>query len=338
MDKLFHNINTHRDLSPSTFKNYVRSLNKISAHCECVGSEFIGQWEKVLNHITDAPTKKPYKLNILNCYIVAMDSFIKEELEEFGSLSSNVEVGLRKCRKFQADLKQELDINKFSELKNEKENKNWVSFEELEKSIGLNFKALKDILKRTNLDHKAIHQVQKWVISALYASGKENPPMRLDFNNMIIINQKEYDKLDDPSKNYLVIKSLRTKHFVLNEYKTFKKYGTKTIKLGVNLNKTINKYMKIRADHFIKTDLLLFNNKYEPLSESLLSGYVGEAFAHTNKKINANLIRHIFITDIALHCSLAERNEIAKKMLHNLEQQLCYNKKGSSDDESESNN
>ena len=69
-----------------------------------------------------------------------------------------------------------------------------------------------------------------------------------------------------------------------------------------------------------------------------MSNLISDAFNHTGKKINANLIRHIFITDIALHCSLAERNEIAKKMLHNLEQQLCYNKKGSSDDESESNN
>jgi hypothetical protein len=337
MDKLFDLIIKHRDLSPSTIKNYIRALNKLKLDVGGVGvASFMYRWSEILKHIKDAPTKKPYKLNILNCYIVAIDSYIKEGRENsveglWEKTSGDIETGLAECRKLQTQLKQELDVFKFSETKSPSEDKNWVGFEDLEKCVKSNFKSLKNILKRTGLcDHKDIHKIHLWVISALYASGKANPPLRLDFNNMHIIKQDAYNFLEDKtSKNYLVIQSQRTKYFVLNQYKTSKKYGQKTIILSPPLNKVINKYLKIRNEIpniTDQNDLLLFNNKTEPLSEALLSGYIGEAFIHTGKKINANLIRHIFITEVALHLPLAERNVIASKMCHNLEQQLIYNK------------
>jgi hypothetical protein len=344
MDKLFDLIIKHRNLSPSTIKNYIRALNKLKLDVGGVGvASFMYRWSEILKHIKDAPTKKPYKLNILNCYIVAIDAYIKEGRENsveglWEKTSGDIETGLAECRKLQGQLKEHLDIAKFSETKTVKEDKNWVGFEELEKCVKSNLKSLNKILKRTtNPDHKDIHKIHLWVISALYASGKGNPPLRLDFNNMHIINQDDYDKLEDKkSKNYLVVQSQRTKYFVLNEYKTFKKYGSKSIKLSPPLNKVINKYLQIRKGLSPPiNDLLLFNNKNEPLSESLLSGYIGEAFMDTGKKINANLIRHIFITDIALHLPLAERNVIASKMCHNLEQQLIYNKTNASNSSDE---
>tara|TARA_R110000803_G_scaffold32294_1_gene71266 strand:- start:47 stop:1066 length:1020 start_codon:yes stop_codon:yes gene_type:complete len=336
MDKLFDSIQKHRDLSPSTIKSYRNSLIKLSTECEFKGAELINQWVKVLDHIVSAEQKLPYKLNILKCYIVAMDSYIKDEIEEFGALSVGIQLdmGLFECRKIQTKFKEKLDINKFSEMKTEKEVKNWVGFEDLEKCVPQNFKLIKDILKRTTPDHKDIHKILLWVISAIYSAGKDNPPLRLDFNDMKIISKDNYDEQNDPNQNYLVVLNQRKKYFVLNQYKTFKKYGQKTIPVGSKLNTVINKYMKIKTQLNIPTDLLLFNNKYEALSEALLSGYVGEAFHQTGKKINANLIRHIFITEIALNLPLGERNEIAKKMCHDLTQQLIYNKiHNPSDDE-----
>ena len=57
-----------------------------------------------------------------------------------------------------------------------------------------------------------------------------------------------------------------------------------------------------------------------------MSNLISEAFSLTNKKINANLIRHIFITDVANKLNLAERKVVAEKMCHNVLQSLMYEK------------
>ena len=129
---------------------------------------------------------------------------------------------------------------------------------------------------------------------------------------------------------YLVIVSSRTKYFVLGEYKTFKKYGTKSIKLSPVINKVINRWEQIKGNMIdnvkIHNNYLLFNNKAEPLSESLMSSYIADAFKSTGKHITVNLIRHIFITDVVAGLPLIERKIISEKMCHNLEMQQVYNK------------
>ena len=327
MNKFIDIITKHRNLSPITINNYNRGLNNLQKNTGIENhSEFIIKWRDIIKYIMDAPTKQPYKLNILNFYIVALDSYIKEELLEFGVAPGDITGGLAECRKHQFKIKEDLDILKYNETKSEKESTNWVGFEELEKCVKTNFKLVRKIIKSPNSDAKAIHKIHLWLISALYACGKDNPPLRLDFTNMRIVQHSHYEKMTEKTHNYLVVVNQRTKYFVLNEYKTFKKYGTKTIKICSKLDTVINKYIKIKKENGIQTDLLLFNNKNEPLSESLLSGYIGEAFNNTGKKITANLIRHIFITDVALQLPLAERNVIANRMCHNLGQQLQYNK------------
>ena len=325
MDKLMDFIIKHRNLSPTTIKNYGRTLNKLFKELKSDGiKSFIYQWEKALIHIKTLDVKKAYKMNQLNTYIVAIDSFIKEHNNK---PDEDLDFALIELRKFQSSLKVDLDVVKYSETKTISENKNWVAWDDLQKVVKTNFKSISKLIKKTELDSKEIHKIQLWLISQLYTAGAENPPCRLDFNNMIIISKEDYDRENAPQQNYLVITSLRTKHFVLNEYKTFKKFGTKTIKLSPVLNKAINTWQQLKSKiKGIHNNLLLFNNKQECLSEPTLSKYINEAFAPTGKKINANLIRHIFITEIALHLPLAQRVIIADRMCHCLGTQLIYNK------------
>ena len=321
-----------RNLSEVTIKNYDRGLNKLQMETTLNNAEFITKWSEVLNHIINSSHKEPYKLNILNFYIVVLDSYIKQELYEFNNVTGDIEKGLVECRKLQSKIKESLDILKYNEMKTPKEESNWVSFEDLEKCVKTNFKSIKKISNEEHLDSKTIKKIHMWLISAIYSAGQNNPPLRLDFGNMIIISKVDYDNYPPysgnglPQPNFLVILNQRTKWFVLNDYKTVKKYGTKTILLYPKLNTVINKYLKIKNTANIYSNLLLFNNKFEPLSESLMSSYIGDAFISTGKKITANLIRHIFITEIALNLPLAARMVIASRMCHDISQQLCYNK------------
>ena len=139
-----------RNLSEVTIKNYDRGLNKLQMETTLNNAEFITKWSEVLNHIINSSHKEPYKLNILNFYIVVLDSYIKQELNEFNNVTGDVEQGLVECRKLQSKIKESLDILKYNEMKTPKEESNWVSFEDLEKCVKTNFKSIKKSINKSS--------------------------------------------------------------------------------------------------------------------------------------------------------------------------------------------
>ena len=321
MNNLMEMINTSRNLSQSTLKNYGRTLQRLQKNVNQKDIElFLTNWEQVLSKIKNG-YKKPYQLNLLSAYIVALDSY-NENLP-----SIDMKEGLVQLRKYQMKIKLELDKNKYNQSKSEKEEENWVPFEKLQESIKKNLKPVNKILKRGDeITMKEAKTIMNWVISVLYVGSKANPPPRLDFNNMIVKTKDEYAEGHEENQNYLVIHSLRTKYFIFAEYKTAKAYGKKSIKLAPELNKMINKWLSVRQRINVKSDYLLFNNKGGPVGESSMSNYINDAFVPTGKHIGVNMLRHIFVTDVANKLPLKERKEIAEKMFHSLEMSLVYEK------------
>ena len=325
MEELMGMIKTSRNLSESTLRNYMKTIQRLKNNLKEKNLEqFLKRWESVLSYIQNN-FKKPYQLNLLNAYIVSLDSY-NDNIP-----SIDIQAGLIELRKYQMKIKGELDKTKYAQSKSEKEEENWTSYENLQFAIKKNLKTVNKILKRKpeELDMKEAKVIILWIISNLYASGKENPPPRLDFNNMIIIDKKKYDEGHLENQNYLVVHSSRTKYFVFAQYKTVSKYGKKSIKLAPVLNRMINKWMQLKTS--IRgtpgeSNLLLFNNKGNAIEESSMSVYINEAFASTGKHITANLIRHIFISDVANKVPLAERKKISEKMMHSLEMSLIYEK------------
>jgi len=314
-------IKTSRNLSESTLKNYGRTLQRLQKNVNQKEVEpFLTNWEQVLSKIKNG-YKKPYQLNLLSAYIVALDSYNQN------IPSLDIQDGLVQLRKYQMKIKLELDKNKYNQSKSEKEEENWVPFEKLQESIKKNLKPVNKILKRGDeITMKEAKTIMNWVISVLYVGSKTNPPPRLDFNNMIVKTKDEYAEGHEENQNYLVIHSLRTKYFIFAEYKTAKAYGKKSIKLAPELNKMINKWLGVRERINVKSDYLLFNNKGGPVGESSMSNYINDAFVPTGKHIGVNMLRHIFVTDVANKLPLKERKEIAEKMFHSLEMSLVYEK------------
>ena len=322
MNNLMEMINTSRNLSASTLKNYGRTLQRLQKNINQKDIElFLTNWEQVLSKIKNG-YKKPYQLNLLSAYIVALDAY-NQNLP-----SIDMKEGLVQIRKYQMKIKLELDKTKYNQSKSEKEEENWVSFEKLHESIKKNLKPVNKIIKRADeYSMKEAKIIMNWVISVLYVGSKENPPVRLDFNNMIVKTKEEYAEEHEDNQNYLVIHSLRTKYFIFAEYKTSKSYGKKSIKLAPELNKMINKWMQLKTKiKGIDSNYLLFNNKGGPVGESSMSNYINDAFVSTGKHITLNLIRHIFVSDVANKLPLKERKEIAEKMFHSLEMSLVYEK------------
>ena len=308
-------INEKRKLRPSSLNAYASNMNKLHKLMfdkEITGLDFLKNKKKVMETIEEKKlsTRKTY----LAAIVVTLMAFDKDE-----DL-------IKYYRDEMEDLAKQFNADMEEQKKSETQDKNWVSLAALRKVMRKYRNELneKGIFKKDadDLTNKEFDLLQKWIVSSLYILD-ENPPLRNDYI-METIPNKDYDKLTEDQKrekNYLVIKSRNNKMFSLGEYKTSGKYGTKTIPVGKKLNSALNIWLK-----FNKTGHLLLNSKREPMTANGLTKYLQKTFAPTGKNISSSMIRHIFISD-KFPAQNKEKEEVAEKMAHSVNQQTLYSKK-----------
>tara|TARA_R110001599_G_scaffold1110_4_gene5318 strand:+ start:2470 stop:3429 length:960 start_codon:yes stop_codon:yes gene_type:complete len=308
-------IGEKRKLRPSSINAYVQNmkkLHKLMFDTEIKDLDFLKNKKKVMETIENKKlsTRKTYLAAIV-VTLMAFDkdekliSYYRDEMEDL-------------AKKFNADMEEQ--------NKSETQDKNWVSLAALRKVMRKYRNELneKEIFKKDSdsLTNKEFDLLQKWIVSSLYILD-DNPPLRNDYI-MEVIQNKDYEKLSDDEKrekNYLVIKSRNNKSFSLGEYKTSGKYGTKLIPVGKKLNSALNIWLK-----FNTTGHLLLNSKKEPMTANGLTKYLQKVFAPTGKNISSSMIRHIFISD-KFPAQNKEKDELADKMAHSVNQQTLYSKK-----------
>ena len=142
---------------------------------------------------------------------------------------------------------------------------------------------------------------------------------------MLIIRESDYDKLSEDDldeNNYLVVKSRTNKFFHFGNYKTKKSHGIKKIPVGKILNSVLNIWLK-----FNTTDYLLLDTHGQKMNSNQLSKYINKVFSPTGKKISANLLRHIYITEKFPVEETNDKKEVASNMGHSVDTQNSYAKK-----------
>ena len=259
-------------IKDSSLKAYMISLKKLNKNKEIENLNFLKDSKDIFDTIKTLAlsTRRAY----LTAVIVVIQAFKKEE---FDSVLKTYKEELQKLN------------NEYNEFinKNEKtmkQDKNWVSLKALHKVRNFYKKDLdeKGILKKDVLSRNQLDLIQKYLVSALYTL---QPPIRLDYGNMKIIqNEKE----DDGKRNFLLVKGRNKKTFIFNDFKNKKSMGTKKIEVNKKLNSIINIWLKHN-----KTDNFLINSKGEMMNENALSKYIKKTFKPTGKDIGLNLIRHI---------------------------------------------
>lgn len=314
MDWLSDKIDEVRNIKPNSLRAYIISIKRLrkALKYEKDDLKFLEDIDAVKEFLSDFKTST--QKNYLAAIIVSLDAFgdkYEDEIEKYNEYLSEVN----------AKYKEEYESGK----KSEKQEKNWVSLEELRKVSSYWKRELneRDIFQKRNLNSKQMQMLQKWVVSNLFTL-EDNPPTRLDYAPMEIIEQSEYDKLSDKQQkegNFLVIKNKNEKHFHFNEYKTSGKYGEKVIKVGKKLNSVINIWLK-----YNNSDSFLLNTKGDPLSANGLGKLIKSTFEPTKKDITINMLRHIFISEKFPNVD-DEREEVASKMGHSVSQQAKYSKK-----------
>jgi len=243
--------------------------------------------------------------NYLNSIVVLLKSDeikYKKLIEKYGE----------EIKKIQDKMEDFYDKN----IKSEKQEKNWVEYNEIVDLYNKYKKEYNSLIKKNNVEDIKKSKIKKelvkdTVLLALY-SGVYFPPVRNDFNEMEIINQGESM---DNKKNYLILMDNNTIKFVFNEFKTAKSKGSQEILIK---NKTLIDLL-LKHIEIQDKDYLLINSQGNPLTANGLTKQLNAIFKRDfGKSISSSLIRNIYISHMYNNKNLSngEKKSLAEKMLH----------------------
>lgn len=172
------------------------------------------------------------------------------------------------------------DINNYEEnikmeIKQPKEEENWLSKEELDEIYQREKQIYNYLAKKKNHNMDDLQQMQNYIILSLYTLI---PPRRsLDYTEMKIKNP---EVLED---NYI-----DKNDFVFNRYKTSKFYNQQREKISKELINILKRWIKINP-----TDFLLFDSKGGKLTPSKLTRRLNRIFG---KNISTSSLRKFYIS------------------------------------------
>ena len=219
------------------------------------------------------------------------------------------------------DINKEIIKNVSQNKKTDTQEKNWITWDEVKKIQDDLKTETNKIISKKNIGSSEYETLLKNVVLHLYT---ELPPRRNEYQHLLIVPNS--DDLDD-NKNYYVKDEGK---FILNNYKTSKKYGKQIIEVPDNLTTAINNYLqyhtlfnasKKKKNYEIP---FLVNKSGVPLTQvNSLTRLLNKIF---KKNIGASMLRHIYLSD-KYGEDLEEMKEDSKMMGHSLGQQKEYIKK-----------
>ena len=281
-------MNDRPHLSEGSVRTYLTNLRKIGIS-EPSDIEKLDEPDYVFNIIDEM--KLNMKRNVVSCVLIIITAS--------GGRKDLYEIYRQKL----FDLGKEYNAEMAKNEKTETQEKNWVKIEEL-----------KTITKRLLRENP---KNQNSLIAALYTM---QPPTRLDYYDMEIVGPKAEIGNE---KNYLVIHNTRRKEFVFNDYKTSNKYNQMIIKVSKELNRVINKFLKLNPE---RKYLLQQSRSQKPLTRNALGKLIPIIFKETGKNVTLNIIRHVYVSEQVDLAAVKKFQEIAKNMMHSSAEQTSYNK------------
>ena len=225
-------------LKTNTVKQYVVNLKKLQKIYDTDDYEFLKKPEDVMDKLSDLHYLS--QRNILNAVVVLLMALNhKEEYDEL----------LEEYSKLRDELNDKYSDEQKSGVISEKQSKNFATIEEIYDMINKMADDLKPLKKKgkDDITKKEMQLLQAYTLFNIYA----RMPFRNDVAGMTAINQAAYKKLSDQEKkedNYLVVPSKGNLYFVLNKYKTAKKYEELDLPIeDKDLRKILRYYLKMNG-------------------------------------------------------------------------------------------
>lgn len=265
---------SNRQLSQNSKNLYKRNLLKLNDNKDIKNFNFLKNKDEVLTKIKDLKptTQRSYIISI--CSILRDNTKMKKSYDEYFEL-----------------LKSYNDTLRVNNEKSTTQEKNWITQDEVLKV----HKTLKEdiensLSKKRKIDKQLFKKLLNYMILSLYTLIQ--PRRNKDYSLMRISSN-----MDDTNFNYLVIEKSHIK-FILNNYKTEKKYHSVEIDIPDELKQVILLYLKY---HPLKLELknkefnipFLVEDGKELKSSTEITKILNKIF---DKKISSSMLRNIFLT------------------------------------------
>jgi hypothetical protein len=270
------------DIQESSANAYARSLMTIHTRLGLVGAQDDFDYLRETEAVIDLLEKyKPNtRKNFLNAIIIALkcEGAPSKSCSEYESLRDHY-------NEMYFDSQKE---NKMSKTMQE----NWVPWTKYEKMVAYFGKEVKRarLRRRTDLTARELRTLGDFVMVRFY----QDYPVRNDIHNVRIVSQRQYEKSDAGSENYLV-RSGNNMRLVLRDYKTASTYGDKSIELNGPLSSLLRDYILAR-DH--PTWLFGHNDSEEPASSQMITRRLQRITNdRLGRKLGSNMLRHMYLSD-----------------------------------------
>ncbi len=270
-------------LKTNTVKQYVTNLKKLQKIYDTNGYDFLKKPDDVMDKVSNLHYLS--QRNILNAVIVLLMALNHEE--EFDGL-------LEEYGKLRDELNDKYSDEQKSGVISDKQSKNFATTEEVFDMINKMADELKPLKKKSKDDitKKEMQLLQAYTLFNIYA----RMPFRNDTSMMMAINQAQYKKLSGEEKkenNYLVVPSKGNIYFVLNKYKTSKKYEELDLPIeDKDLRKILRYYLKMNG-----MGVLFKTSTGKPLTRIELSKVLLKySQKYMGKSISTTLLRKIYLS------------------------------------------
>jgi hypothetical protein len=275
--------NARPNVKPNTIKQYEVNLKKLQKIYDTDNYNFLSKPDDVMDKIKDLHYLS--QRNILNAIVVLLMALNHDE--KYDELLITY-----------GDLRDELNDKYSDEQKSgvisDKQSKNFTTTEEIFKMINQMADDLKPLKKKSKdeITKKEMQLLQAYTLFNIYS----RMPMRNDVAGMTAINQAAYKKLSEEDKkenNYLVVPSKGQLYFVLNQYKTAKKYKELDLPIeDANLRKILRYYLKMNGK-----GILFKTSTGKPLTRTELSKVlIKYSKKYMDKSISTTLLRKIYLS------------------------------------------
>ena len=291
-DKIHKNRPTIKDKTINMYINNIKKLNRMvhdDNDKELINIEFLNDISKInstLDHL-HYTTKRNY----YNAIIVALSSDDKDDNKL-----------LKEYQDVRDKLNQQYEDEMATGVISDKQKEAFVDKSEILKVIDeiKDEILIKKIKRKSELSKKDYQLFMIYLLISIYSKY----PFRNDVSGMSVISKRQYNKLsleDKTANNYVVVEKNKMS-FVLNEYKTSKKYHEKIIPIDKELEKIFRLYFRLtniksRMDNGEDT-ILFVSSTGKPLSRNGISQLLLKTFkARLGKSISTTMLRKIYLSD-----------------------------------------
>lgn len=205
----------------------------------------------------------------------------------------------------------------------DKQRDNWIPYEDLIKLTETLFDRIKEqrLLQKEKLTRKEYTLFQDYIMLRTYLTFT----WRNDFASMKVIST---EKDDDGKDNFLLLKNGTPEKFILNQYKTDKRYGKKSVSIPSKLSKVIKKFLKFNKSGYFLT----LQDGIRAMTPNGITKAFNRLFQNElGKTISTSLLRHIIISHFregskTIEQEEKERKDIQDRFMHSKDQNDRYRK------------